>query len=370
MKPKVQPRPLPGKTKKKQRGSAIPTMKDIAARANVSIGTVSRVLNRAQDVDKALRMRVEEAVRTLGYRLNSRTRSVVHTRSRIIGLIQCNDSGLSRGQALLLQGVEEYCTAAGYCLLFARHLFPEDTSPDLLPMPGAIEIPGLADCIIVAGSLTVNTLAALDRHDFHYVLLANHLVDEGEPAIASSYVRYDDESGCYEATRYLAQLGHVHIWYLGDASRSWHRSRYKGYCRAMAELGLETHVHTIALADDEYENGRAAISYILEQQWPVTAILAASDELAYGAREGLRQHRRDVPKDVSLISFEQQVGHSHGSNLTSVCVDMAEVGRQLARLAIAQIESQQPSRHKALVPTVFIKRSSCRPLRQEEQMLL
>ena len=370
MKPRTQPRPLPGKSKNKQRGQVMPTMKDIAAHAKVSIGTVSRVLNRHHDVDKTLRTRVEASVRMLGYRLNSRTRSVVHTRSRIIGLIQCNDSGLSRGQSLLLQGVEEYCTAAGYCLLFARHLFPEDTSPDMLPMPSAIEIPGLADCIIVAGSLTGNTLAALERHDFHYVMLANHLVDEGEPAIASSYVHYDDETGCYEAIRYLAQLGHAQIWYLGDASRSWHRNRYKGYCRAMAELGLETHVHTIALADDEYENGRAAISYILEQQWPVTAILAASDELAYGAREGLRQHRRDVPKDVSLISFEQQAGHSHGSNLTSVCVDMVEVGRQLARLAIAQIESQRPARQKALVPTIFVKRSSCRPLRQEEQMLL
>ncbi len=348
----------------------MPTMKDIAAHARVSIGTVSRVLNRHPDVDGALRARVEAAVRSLGYRLNARTRSVVHTRSRIIGLIQCNDFGLNRVQSLLLQGVEEYCTAAGYCLLFARHHFASDTSPELLPMPSAIETPGLADCIVVAGSLAANTLAALDHHDFKYVLLANHLVDEGEAEIPSSYVRYDDENGCYEATRYLAQLGHSHIWYLGDASCSWHRNRYKGYCRAMAELGLDTHVHTIALADDEYENGRAAISYILEQQWPVTAILAASDELAYGAREGLRQHRRDVPKDVSLIGFEQQVGHSRGSNLTSVCVDMVEVGRQLARLAVAQIESQQLGQRKVLLPTVFVKRSSCRPLRQEEQMLL
>jgi DNA-binding LacI/PurR family transcriptional regulator len=353
-----------------RRDSTMPTMKDIATHANVSIGTVSRVLNRHQDVDKALRTRVEAAVRTLGYRLNARTRSVVQARSGIIGLIQCNDFGLSRAQSLLLQGVEEYCTAAGYCLLFARHFFPADASPDLLQMPSAVEIPGLADCIIVAGRLSDNALEALERHDFRYVLLANHLVDEGEPAIASSYVRYDDENGCYEATCYLAQLGHSHIWYLGDASRSWHRNRYKGYSRAMAELGLETHVHTIALADDEYENGRAAISYILEQQWPVTAILAASDELAYGAREGLRQHRREVPKDVSLIGFEQQVGHSHGSNLTCVCVDMVEVGRQLAALAVAQIESKQSSQRRTLVPTVFVRRSSCRPLRQEEHMLL
>ena len=345
-------------------------MKDIAAHANVSIGTVSRVLNRHQDVDRTLRTRVEAAARTLGYRLNARTRSVVHTKSRIIGLIQCNDFGLSLAQSLLLQGVEEYCTAAGYCLLFARHRFPTEIAPELLQMPSVIETTGLADCIIVAGSVAGNALTALSQHDFKYVLLANHLADQVEPAILTSCVRYDDEKGCYEATRYLAQLGHSHIWYIGDASRTWHRNRYKGYCRAMGELGLETHVHTIALADDEYENGQAAIAYILEQQWPVTAILAASDELAYGAREGLRQHRRDVPKDFSLIGFEQQVVHSRGSNLTSVCVDMVEVGRQLAKLAVAQIESRQSSHRTIVLPTVFAKRSTCRPLRQEEQMLL
>jgi DNA-binding LacI/PurR family transcriptional regulator len=356
--------------KEVRRRSATPTMKDIAEHARVSIGTVSRVLNRHQDVDKALRTRVESAVRTLGYRLNARTRGVVHTRSRIIGLIQCNDFGLSLAQSLLLQGVEEYCTASGYCLLFARHRFPTDVAPETLRMPSAIETPGLADCVIVAGSIAANALAALNAHDFNYVVLANHLIDQAEPGASSSYVRYDDENGCYEATRYLAQLGHSQILYLGDKSRPWHANRFKGYSRAMAELGLDPHVHTIALADDEYENGQAAISYILEQQWPITAVIAASDELAYGAREGLRQHRRDVPKDVSLIGFEQQVGHSRGSNLTSVCVDMVEVGRQLAKLAVTQIESESPAQSKVSLPTVFVKRSTCRPLRKEEQMLL
>jgi LacI family transcriptional regulator len=360
----------PIKTTERRRHSASPTMKDIAAHANVSIGTVSRVLNRHQDVDKELRTRVEAAVRKLGYRLSSRTSSVVRTKSRIIGLIQCNDSGLNSAQSLLLLGVEEYCASAGYCLLFARHHFPSDVQPEALQMPSVIETPGLADCLIVAGSISANILAALNSHDFNHVLLANHLMDDGEQPISSNYVRYDDENGCYQATRYLAQLGHTQIWYVGDASRAWHRHRYKGYGRAMAELGLEPHVHTIALSDDEYENGQAAISYILDQHWPVTAILAASDELAYGAREGLRQHRREVPKDVSLIGFEQQIGHARGSNLTSVCVDTVEVGRQLAKLAVAQIESREQSQRGVTVPTVFVKRSTCRPLRQEEHMLL
>jgi LacI family transcriptional regulator len=360
-----------GKVRQMQRRTATPTMRDIAAHAMVSIGTVSRVLNRHQDVDKELRIRVETAARKLGYRLNARTRSVVHTKSRIIGLIQCNDFGLSSAQSLLLLGVEEYCASAGYCLLFARHRFPADVSPDALRMPSVIETPGFADCMILAGSIAPNLLTALDSNEFRYVLLANHLADEAESGgIHGGSVRYDDENGCYEATRYLAQLGHTQIWYIGDASRPWNKNRYRGYGRAMAELGLEPHAHTIALSDDEYENGHAAISYILEQRWPVTAVLAASDELAYGAREGLRLHRREVPRDVSLIGFEQQIGHARGSNLTSVCVDMVEVGRQLARLAVAQIETPDHRHQQATLPTVFVKRSTCRPFRQEEHMLL
>jgi LacI family transcriptional regulator, galactose operon repressor len=344
-------------------------MRDIAARANVSIGTVSRVLNRHLDVDEELRARVESVVRKLGYRLNSRTRGVVHSKSRILGLVLCNDFGLNSAQSLLLLGVEEYCARAGYYLLFARHQFPADGRPEAVQMPAIIETPGLADCLILVGAIQPNLLKAFDRHELNYVLLANHLAGE-EQTPRRSHVRYTDDVGCYEAVRYLAQLGHTDIWYIGDASRTWHKNRYRGYARAIAELSLQPHGHTIALSDDEFENGQAAISHILDQRWPVTAILAASDELAFGAREGLRQHRRDVPKHVSLIGFEHQVGHSRGSNLTSVCVDMAEVGRQLARLAIAQIESQEMQAQGLALPTVFVKRSTCRPLRKEEHMLL
>ncbi len=350
--------------------SLAPTMKDIAARANVSIGTVSRVLNRHTDVDEELRQRVESVVRKLGYRLNERTRASVHSKSRMIGLILCDDFGLSPAQSLLLLGVEEHCAQAGYYLLFARHHFAQQARSAEMPLPGVIETPGLADCVILAGTLRDHVLAAFDRQGLNYVLLANHLQCATASRAVRSQVRYDDEGGCYEATRYLAQLGHKDIWYVGDESRSWHRARYAGFCKAMEELDLAARGHTIALSDDEFENGHSAVSYILEQQWPVTAFLAASDELAFGAREGLRQHRREVPKDVSLVGFENQLGHSRGSNFTSVCVDMVEVGRQLAKLAIAQIEAQERESREVTVPAVFVKRSTCRPLRQDEHMLL
>ncbi len=352
------------------RTSSTPTMKDIARRANVSIGTVSRVLNRHDDVDDELRDRVEAVALKIGYRLSARTRSVVHSKSRILGLILLNDFGISSAQSLLLLGLEEYCSSAGYYLLFARHQYPPAAPSAMLEIPNAVQTPGLADCVIVAGTIYQNILNALENHGLRYVLLGNHLMDPSKFAFKGNVVRYDDCGGCYQATQYLAQLGHKHIWYIGDASRPWHRNRFKGYSQAIVELGLEHHSHTISLSDDEFESGQATIAYILEQGWAMTAILAASDGIAFGAREGLRQHRLDVPKDVSLIGFEHEMGRARASNLTSVSVDMAEVGRQLARTAIAQIEDRDKDTRAVDVPTYLVKRSTCRPLRTEEHMML
>ena len=352
------------------RTSSSPTMKDIARRANVSIGTVSRVLNRHEDVDDALRERVEAVALKVGYRLSARTRSVVQTKSRIIGLILVNDFGLSSAQSLLLLGLEDYCSKSGYYLLFARHQYSPASAPAMLDVPNVVQTPGLADCVIVAGTIHQNILNALENHGLRYVLLGNHLMGAAKSAFRGNVVRYDDRSGCYQATEYLAQLGHKHIWYIGDGSRPWHQNRFEGYSQAMADLQLEPHSHIIPLSDDEFESGQATISYILEQKWPMTAILAASDGLAFGGREGLRQHRLDVPKDVSLIGFEHEMGRARASNLTSVSVDMAEVGRQLARAAIAQIEGQETDPRAMAVPTYLVKRSTCRPLRKEEHMML
>jgi LacI family transcriptional regulator len=352
-----------------RRHSPNPTMKEIAERANVSIGTVSRVLNRHSDVDEDLRTRVEAVARKVGYRLSDRTRSAVQTKSRIIGLIVCNDFELSPAHSLLLLGVEEHCAAAGYHLLFARYSHSAECGPSELEVPNILQTPGLADCVILAGAVHENLLTKLDRHGLNYVLLGNQLVAPAKNGKSRYSVEFDDGRGCYEAVQYLVQLGHRHIWYIGDASRPSHRNRLSGYARAASELGLDQHVHTIALSDDEFEYGQAAVSFITEQGWPVTAVLAASNEIAYGVREGLRHHRREVPRHVSLIGFDPTSGKSRGSNLTSVCVDMVEVGRQLARAAVARIENNDRE-GVGVVPAILVKRSTCRPLRKEEQMML
>jgi DNA-binding LacI/PurR family transcriptional regulator len=328
------------------------------------------VLNDHQDVDAALRDRVETAIRELGYRPDARAQSFGRERSRIVGLVLCNGAGVNSVHALLLLGIEGYCAQSGYYLLFARHQYESNAEAGDLQLPGLMQARGLVDCLIVTGTNYENFLEALDSIGLTYVALANHVVLNRPRASGKNQVRYNDLGGYAEATRYLIQLGHRHIWYIGDTSKPWYRNRYDGYAKAMAESGLEPHAQTIALADDAVENGHAAVAIIADQKLPMTAIVAGSDGIAHGVREGLRQRGREVPHDVSLIGFQHQIEQSRISNLTSVCVDAVEVGRQLAKTAITRIESNGKDLPEVIVPTVLVKRGTCRPLRGEEHMVL
>jgi len=138
----------------------------------------------------------------------------------------------------------------------------------------------------------------------------------------------------------------------------------------MKAADLEPHVHAYSLADDPVENGHAAVTYILERKYPATAMLCGSVELALGAREALHQHGRDVPRDVSSIGFEHKLIPSRASNVTSVSIDTRAVGCELARMAITLNESFGKDQPEIIVPSPLVKRSTCRPFRQDDVMFL
>jgi LacI family transcriptional regulator len=345
------------------------TVKDVAARASVSIGTVSRVLNGFTDVAPPLRDRVEAAMRDLNYRISTRPEPV-RRQSRAIGFLLCNGSGITSIHAHLLLGIEQFSSDAGYYTLFARYMYSADQKPENFELPEFLRQRHLTDCVILAGSNHRNFLHVLQTARIRYILLGNHFLGEPLKNGRVNQVRYDDFGGGFEATRYLLQLGHKHIWYIGDTSLPWFLNRYQGYAEAMQTARLEAQAHTYSLSDDPFENGHAAVTWLLEKKCPVTALLCGSEELALGAREALRQHGRDVPRNVSLIGFEHKLTHSRASNITSVCIDTLAVGRELARMAIALNESYGKDQLEVVVPATLVKRSTCRPFRQEDAMVL
>ncbi len=353
-----------------RRPSRSPKIRDVANYASVSIGTVSRVLNEHRDVASDLRRRVQLAIDELGYRPNGRASRRKNERPGVISLVMCNGSGFNAVHAYLLLGIEEACAQANCYLMFARHQYePHVRSTELL-LPGITKSRDLADCLIITGTNYDNFLKALDNAGVCYVTLVNHVVGRQTKRPGKNQVRYNDYEGFGEATRYLIQLGHKNIWYIGDTSKPWFQQRYEGYEKTMLENSLDPLAQRVGLADNQVENGRAAVSLILDQKRPISAILAGSDEIALGAKEGLVQHGLTVPRDVSVIGFQHQIETFSATPLTSVCVDTVEVGRQLAKAAIKRIESGGRDVPESTVATVLVKRGSCRPLRTEEHMVL
>jgi DNA-binding LacI/PurR family transcriptional regulator len=350
-----------------RKNQGVPTIKDVAHKAAVSIGTVSRVLNATENVDATLRDKVTKAIQELGYRPNARAQSFVRERSNVIAFVLSNGIGLSSVYARILLGIEEFCADSGYHLLFTRFRYDADQAPSELQLPSVLAARGMADCVIVGGANYTNLLEALRALGMSSVVLANDIADGVLPA--ANYVRYDDLGGSSAATQYLIRLGHRDIWFIGDTSIPVYRSMYDGYCAAMRTSGLEPRAHTVALADDSFDNGHAAMSHILEQNAPLSAIVAGSDDIAHGARDALRQHGKDVPRDVSLIGLEQS-GGARAAHLTCIHVDMAEVGRQLARMALARIVGDGKDQAPVTIPATIVRRSSCRPLRRDDSMVL
>src|SRR5581483_895797 len=204
-----------------RRRSGSPKIRDVASRASVSIGTVSRVLNDHRDVASELRKRVQLAIDRLGYRPSVRPAIRKNERPGVISLVMCNGTGFNSVHAYLLLGIEEFCAQANCYLMFARHQYePHVRSTDLL-LPGITKSRDLADCLIITGTNYENFLKALDGAGITYVTLANHVVGRQTKRPGKNQVRYNDCEGFGEATRHLIQLGHKNIWYIGDTSKPW-----------------------------------------------------------------------------------------------------------------------------------------------------
>ena len=332
----------------------------MAERARVSVGTVSRVLNSRPDVSDVLRQKVEKAIAELRYRPNIRAQSLSRKSSPVISFILSNRTFIHPFHSRILQGVADYSEQSGYFVLFAKFDYSGDTEPSALRLPRLLQSHGVADCIIAAGTNYGNFLQVLDDLRLKYVVLGNNLIHCAErPPL--NQVRFDDTAGTIEAVSYLIQLGHRDIWFIGDVSTPWCHSRHQAYLRAMQEAGLEPRAMTVGLSTEQSLDGFRSAEFILENRFPVTAIFCGTDSIAYGAWDALAAHGAQVPADISLIGFDDAFATHRTPELTSVQVPAEAVGRELARMAIARIQTGEDV--KAVVLETHLQRhGSCRPI--------
>jgi LacI family transcriptional regulator len=320
------------------------TLADVARRAAVSKGTVSRVLNNRMHmpIPPPTIERIKRAAEELGYRPNALARALATGRTQVIGLYYGNmtDPHFAR----MLEAVETKARALGYHLV---------VSSDPESFTGAGRLDGLLS-VGVPGDLmaSVGTMPVL----FVTPLTA--------ASLCPNCVTWDDSEGVYQAVGYLVRLGHrriVGLWgnYTDDTPP---RPRVAGFQRA-AQDGCATWLHIYGeLSADQIENGYLLTRRLLSEKQDFSAIFARNDHLALGALQALHEAKIAVPGAISIIGFGDSM-QARGAypRLTSVHTPFAEAGVLALEQLIQSIETNTHDFPGIALPITLAERDSCAP---------
>lgn len=331
------------------------TIKDVAERAKVSTATVSYVLNGTGTVTVETRRRVLEAVADLNYQPNHAARSL-RTRSRTLGLVlPAGAAGLSDpALAELVGGITEAAAADGYYLLLATSgAQPEHELGADLARTGRVD------------GLVLLDLRAEDERAAHLCAGGVPCVGAGAevPGQACPSVGLDLARGAAEAARHLLALGHRRIGLIAlpsDLADS--EPFYQGFAEALAAAGYEDDPALVVEAGLSEDDGMAAMQELLARPEPPSAVLAASDTLAFGAMHALREAGLDIGPEVALVGCGDLplAAHTHPP-LTTLRAPRRAHGGALARRLIALIERRQAPPAVPLGLQLIVRRSTTSP---------
>lgn len=342
------------------RSGGRPTLEEVAARAGVGRGTVSRVINGSPRVSDATRAVVEAAVAELGYVPNTAARALAANRTDAIALVVPEPetrffaepyfSDMLRGvgaalsdtemQLLLIfagsdrkrQRLAQYLAAHRVDGVLLVSVHADDPLPDMLSQ---LEIPA----VISGPRSAAETLASVDSDNYGGARQAvEHLIGRGRRTIAHITGRLD----VYGAER-----------------------RVDGYRDALRDAGHEVDDLLVEPGDFSEDGGRRAMAALLERRPDLDAVFAASDVTAAGARQALREAGRRIPDDVALVGYDDSAIARHmDPPLTSVRQPIEEMGRAMIDLLLTEVADRRPSvsrgleRRQMVLATELVGRAS------------
>ncbi len=326
-----------------------PVMADVAKLAGVSHQTVSRVLNQHPNVRPLTRDKVLAAIRELSYRPNAAARALVTRRTHTLGVISFDTT--LYGPASMLYGIERAARHAYFVSIASLpaldHRGVLDAVDRLLGQP--------VEGIIVIAPQT-SAVAALNGVPAHVPLVA---VGCGTKTPIPS-VAVDNAAGAARATQYLLDLGHETVHHVGGPG-SWldARERTEGWQQALRSAGA---AEPEVLAGDWSSRSGYEIGHELAQMPEVTAVFCANDHMALGLLRALAERGRRVPKDVSVVGFDDipEAGYFLPP-LTTVRQDFGELGRRALRLLVDRIAGHDSAGSRLpVVPELVVRSSATR----------
>ncbi len=324
---------------------------DVARRAGVSVGSVSRVINEHPTVTPATRERVEIAVRELGYVPNAIAGSLRSRRSKTIGLIIPDVTNPFFSELAL--NVERSAAAAGYNVILGNSDNSADRQRHYLRALAVRRVDGI---ILVPARETGPSF------EFEIPVVGVDREVGGRPFVAS-----DNRAGAKSAIEHLRRLGHQLIACVaGPKVLPNAQERRMGYedvaLPVLRSAGVDPAAYIVS-TDFSYDAGYAATRRLLEVAPRPTAVFASSDQQAIGGLRAAADLGLAVPNDLSIVGFDDiPLANLVMPRLTTVRQPVAEIGVLAMRLLLDLVSgATAPRRRRHLLATSLQIRQSCAP---------
>lgn len=342
---------------------ARPTIQDLALKIGVHKATVSRALSGKPGVSERVRRKVVEAARAQGFFPHGPARSLATSVTETIGLVCCDETSeflTNPFYSKVLAGIAEETALHGMSLAFTSHP---------LPLPGKSRpIPKImrerrADGFLFVGDQ--DDMLIRYAHNMGYPVV---LVDHQLPNSPFDMVVVNNIEGAEMAIHFLADLGHRRIGFLGGSLRSpSFAERLAGYRRAVVARGLSTDSLLIQAGDGS--DSCCNMLRLLALPQPPTAILACNDVHAATALRAVHETGRDVPRDISIVGFDDSSKASETwPPLTTLRVDADEMGRVGVRRLVSRLHEPGAAPGRMVIQPRLTVRGSCAPCRIGTEM--
>jgi len=329
------------------------SIQDVASKANVSISTVSRVLNRRNIVNEKTRKRVESAISDLGYSPNVFARGLMLRRSHILGLVLPDLHGEFYSE--IIRGANLRARELGYNLMVSSVVAKDDGSE----LMAAVGDHGLVDGLAVM----ISEVNARTRETLEKIKIPLVVLDGDVGGVKHDSVVIDQRMGAVAMLRHLVRdCGARRIVFVGGLDTNIDTmERLGAYREVMAEAGMEVAAGDIYHLDYQYDTAyELGVKRVREWARRRAAVFAANDEMAAGIIDAALAAGLSLPDDLAVVGFDDtRIAAMTRPRLTPVRVPMSSMGAAAVDLLCQRLENPKRPAAKLILESELVVRESC-----------
>jgi LacI family transcriptional regulator len=331
------------------------TIYDVAREANVSMATVSRVVNGNPNVKPVTRKKVLEVIERLGYRPNAVARGLASKKTTTVGVIIPDISSIFYAE--LARGIEDIATMYKYNIILSNSDQNPEKELHLFNTMLGKQVDGI---VFMSGNITEEHVAEFEKSSAPIVLAGSIEESKTVPSVNIDY-----EQAVYDAVKEFIEKGHKHIAFVIGPLYEPKNSQKKlvGYKRALEEAGIPFNEDFIVEGDYTYDSGIEAFDKLMESAEKPTAILVGSDEMALGVVHGAEDKGYRIPDDFEIITSDNtRLSLMVRPQLTTLVQPLYDIGAVAMRLLTKLMNKEKVSESAVILPHRIEHRQSTKPI--------